>query len=1105
VPRLAASKTVVRYRFRSALQFFLAFFTASWVNWDRIGTGWTFLIRAASMNSCSWTTLEANSSLSLGIFMHLFVALSLLEGPTCRLRERVKAAVERFNERGRQSHRAIPISSVTGDSRLRSLSVGERSTSGGISGADATTDLLIISRVIASLFIIMTLDVCLLRTGIEPFLHLWQGVAAWALVRFVLACSSIVATIVGFSQMSKVGRQATCETLASGLGCQRSMGCCSSNCTKVSVNLAQILGFLVATFVPLVIASISAQPRECPVWARSGTGGFTAENGFNASTYIHWPQGLDPVDPTHRNAVTDSLVVNAVVIAGASLLGVLQAAALIFIGQAAVASLRRKEAEEATSMIRRAIAYVSHEARGPLNAAVLSLALLEAIEAEGGDQQQDDSELSRDALLSDLRTSVHASKRHLDDLLLWEQAGESQVGGTSNRWWWANPEELWFSDLQRSFRATCRAEKIEFLVGNELVHKADPVLETEVLPPGSPIIGPASPAAPRAATFASGGAFAAASPAVARRSDPRPPPGGAPTTSSKGSPPLHAESAPIPQSRTVISPPDGKPFSSSATVAMDKAREPMSSGGARPGPLGLFGSRMGWLENSLQRHESVASNPGEPVEVYEVFCDHDRLNGVLKNAVSNAIKHSKADGTAAIHVTATVFRGKSFYRLSRLGEPRQSPPTREDVPAGSSLPDGLRRRQVSAADSGGAPQQADQPPKVAVDLTQDEDERPRMRPMLGGDKERESLDLLSSQSSIPEKALLQIEVRDNGKGISEELMRADKLFRPFSRLRQGDDSLRMASSGLGLAIVRSIVVDGMGGSVGITSREGKGTVFFARVPVWVRKTLGGDRSGRSGSNRVVGIAAQPPPLPPPTHPLASRLPGEPAPPPKIPDDVPEEANEEDDELPEPASRVKEEKGAAPREKAKRTREDRQKRRNERKNQRKRQKESEAEEEEEEDDSPFPRVMRDRLAYVVDDERVNRSLLGALLRRWGFRVSQFSNGREVVDELTRQAQLLQERAPAADWPLFMTLDVEMPVLNGFGVLRERKALGKRAEDPAVSAAVLQLPIIVVTGNARREDREELDILGAATVLAKPVEPSQLIKAIIEKTSPGARVA
>jgi signal transduction histidine kinase len=79
-----------------------------------------------------------------------------------------------------------------------------------------------------------------------------------------------------------------------------------------------------------------------------------------------------------------------------------------------------------------------------------------------------------------------------------------------------------------------------------------------------------------------------------------------------------------------------------------------------------------------------------------------------------------------------------------------------------------------------------------------------------------------------EKSSFQIEVSDNGQGISPDL-----LPHVFDRFRQGDSSTRrrFAGLGLGLSIVKYIV-EAHGGTVEATSPgEGKGSTFTVRLPV----------------------------------------------------------------------------------------------------------------------------------------------------------------------------------------------------------------------------------------------------------------------------------
>ncbi len=73
---------------------------------------------------------------------------------------------------------------------------------------------------------------------------------------------------------------------------------------------------------------------------------------------------------------------------------------------------------------------------------------------------------------------------------------------------------------------------------------------------------------------------------------------------------------------------------------------------------------------------------------------------------------------------------------------------------------------------------------------------------------------------------LRIEVQDSGIGISKENMA--KLFSAFS---QADNSIarRYGGSGLGLSIAKKLV-ELMGGKIGATSEEGKGSTFFVELP-----------------------------------------------------------------------------------------------------------------------------------------------------------------------------------------------------------------------------------------------------------------------------------
>ncbi|TAJ75987.1 MAG: response regulator [Gallionellaceae bacterium] len=110
--------------------------------------------------------------------------------------------------------------------------------------------------------------------------------------------------------------------------------------------------------------------------------------------------------------------------------------------------------------------------------------------------------------------------------------------------------------------------------------------------------------------------------------------------------------------------------------------------------------------------------------------------------------------------------------------------------------------------------------------------------------------------SLPEQAMLEFRVTDNGVGIDRETQK--RLFSPFT---QADSSTTRSfgGTGLGLAISRQLV-GLMGGDITLQSEPGKGAVFSARIPFapWVdavrdvaagagqdtsRKGLGGGHAG----------------------------------------------------------------------------------------------------------------------------------------------------------------------------------------------------------------------------------------------------------------------
>lgn len=113
--------------------------------------------------------------------------------------------------------------------------------------------------------------------------------------------------------------------------------------------------------------------------------------------------------------------------------------------------------------------------------------------------------------------------------------------------------------------------------------------------------------------------------------------------------------------------------------------------------------------------------------------------------------------------------------------------------------------------------------------------------------------------------------------------------------------------------------------------------------------------------------------------------------------------------------------------------------------------------------------------VVDDNKVNRLLLARSLELQGHRVALAENGRRALEML---------RAEPFD---LMLLDIEMPELDGFGVLAQL------ASEPALR----DVPVIVTSSHDGVADVVRCIELGADDYLHKPVNPV-LLRARIDSS-------
>lgn len=114
----------------------------------------------------------------------------------------------------------------------------------------------------------------------------------------------------------------------------------------------------------------------------------------------------------------------------------------------------------------------------------------------------------------------------------------------------------------------------------------------------------------------------------------------------------------------------------------------------------------------------------------------------------------------------------------------------------------------------------------------------------------------------------------------------------------------------------------------------------------------------------------------------------------------------------------------------------------------------------------PRIL------IVDDHTDTRVILRHYFEAMGFAVDEAEDGQQALARL-------QERRPAV-----LVLDIQMPHLDGIGVLRVI-----RADD-----ALRDLPVLALSAHAMSEEVREISAAGADAYLSKPAHPKDVVSAV-----------
>jgi CheY-like chemotaxis protein len=112
--------------------------------------------------------------------------------------------------------------------------------------------------------------------------------------------------------------------------------------------------------------------------------------------------------------------------------------------------------------------------------------------------------------------------------------------------------------------------------------------------------------------------------------------------------------------------------------------------------------------------------------------------------------------------------------------------------------------------------------------------------------------------------------------------------------------------------------------------------------------------------------------------------------------------------------------------------------------------------------------------VADDKDTGRELVRTVLENFGYEVYEASDGAEALVQ-ARQVQ-----------PDLIILDLHMPILDGFGVIRALRG------DPQFA----DTPVMALTASAMMGDREQAIAAGFTSYVSKPISLS-LLRSEVER--------
>ena len=129
--------------------------------------------------------------------------------------------------------------------------------------------------------------------------------------------------------------------------------------------------------------------------------------------------------------------------------------------------------------------------------------------------------------------------------------------------------------------------------------------------------------------------------------------------------------------------------------------------------------------------------------------------------------------------------------------------------------------------------------------------------------------------------------------------------------------------------------------------------------------------------------------------------------------------------------------------------------------------------------PAQAVPRGVHLLLVEDNEINQMVAQEILRKAGYSCDVANNGREAVKAVS-----------ARRYPVVL-MDCQMPEMDGFEATR---AIRQQEKDLSRGGTPGHLPIIALTANAVKGDRETCLAAGMDYYVSKPIQPAELLAAI-----------